>query len=128
LLALLNDAVSKIPEGTRQLFTLKKIIFRKRAATAGLVGLTRYRFPESRETGRKSDSGRHIITFYTGLLGRLSRAAALGVVAHELAHAWLNEHVSPEQSERREQEADRLATRWGFAPELEALADETEPV
>ena len=130
LIALLMEASSRVPRGTPALRTVKKILFRKRAATVGLVGLTRYKFQESeRSDGRRVLSpGRHIITFYTGLLTRLSRAAALGVIAHELAHAWLNEHVAPEASERREEEADRLADTWGFGPELRALADETEPV
>jgi Zn-dependent protease with chaperone function len=66
------------------------------------------------------------ITFYSELLDQLSDAAALAVLAHELAHAWLNEHVAPEQSKSREKEADRLAKSWGFTEELDALANETE--
>jgi Zn-dependent protease with chaperone function len=130
LVSLVMEAFSRIPRGTPALHTLRRLLFRKRAATVGLVGLTRYRFPEySVEDGRtKQGVGRHIITFYTGLLIRLSRPAALGVVAHELAHAWLNEHVAPEESEKREEEADRLADMWGFGKELRALAAETEPL
>ena len=52
----------------------------------------------------------------------------LAVMAHELAHAWLNEHIRPEASSAREDDADMLAEMWGFDGELEALASETEPV
>lgn len=90
-----------------------------------MVGLTRYSntrylivFSRPRQT----------ITFYSDLFGALSDPAATAVVAHELAHAWLNEHVRPEQSLEREREADELARKWGFGPELEALDREAETV
>ena len=54
--------------------------------------------------------------------------AAEAVIAHELAHAWLNEHDRPESSPKREAEADELARLWGFGPELEALEKEAETV
>jgi Zn-dependent peptidase ImmA (M78 family) len=47
--------------------------------------------------------------------------AVIGVMAHELAHAWLNEHQLPEHSEKREAEANELATEWGFGNELALL-------
>lgn len=50
------------------------------------------------------------------------------MIAHELAHAWLNEHVRPAQSQKREKEADSLAGIWGFEAELAELDRETEPV
>ena len=71
---------------------------------------------------------RQTITFYTDLLNALSDNAAEAVIAHELAHAWLNEHVRPEESKEREAEADRLARQWGFGPELDALDSEAETV
>ena len=71
---------------------------------------------------------RQTITFYSSLLNALSDPAATGVIAHELAHAWLNEHVRPEESRTREREADDLAREWGFGPELDALDAEAETV
>jgi predicted SprT family Zn-dependent metalloprotease len=68
------------------------------------------------------------ITFYSSLLDALSDSAAMAVIAHELAHAWLNEHVKPEESREREREADALAKKWGFGPELDALDREAETV
>ena len=88
----------------------------------GLVGLTVYSLVEQ---GKKSGKNRQRITFYTDLLDRLSDRAAVGVVAHELAHAWLNEHISPEASRKREGEADELARKWGYGVYLEALEAET---
>ena len=71
---------------------------------------------------------RQTITFYTSLLDALSDPAATAVIAHELAHAWLNEHVRPEESREREREADALAREWGFGPELDALDQEAVTV
>jgi Zn-dependent protease with chaperone function len=68
------------------------------------------------------------ITFYSELLDALSDRAAEAVIAHELAHAWLNEHVRPEESSEREVEADRLAREWGFGSEMDSLDREAETV
>ena len=68
-----------------------------------------------------------MITFYSDLLNRLSDDAVIGVMAHELAHAWLNEHIGPEASKQREEDADYLAEMWGFDQQLSALSNETEP-
>lgn len=76
---------------------------------------------------KATDEGVQSITFYTDLLEQLSEKASVGVIAHELAHAWLNEHVSPEESQVREREADELARSWGFGKNLDALDLETEP-
>lgn len=78
--------------------------------------------------GRPSSGVNQTITFYTDLLYRLSDDAKAAVIAHELAHAWLNEHERPEQSKRREKQADDLAREWGFGEELAQLDKETEPV
>jgi hypothetical protein len=48
------------------------------------------------------------------------------VVAHELAHAWLNEHVS-QVLETEGREADELARAWGCGRYVEALEAETKP-
>ena len=76
----------------------------------------------------QESSGAHTITFYTNLLDQLTDKAVMAVMAHELAHAWLNEHLRPEASKVRENDADMLAEMWGFESELAALAEETEPV
>ena len=91
----------------------------------GLVGLTRW--GEIEELSGSRPGGRQTIHFYKELLGELSESAAIAVMAHELAHAWLNEHVNPSASALREKEADDLAVSWGFGTELKALEDETEP-
>jgi len=127
-LHLLTDALSKMSREISPIKSLGEIRLRKRGTLQGLVGLTSYSFSEYKlKRGWRSGGGRHIITFYSGLLNQLSCSAAVGVIAHELAHAWLNEHVKPDQSERREREADELAESWGFREELAALSDETDP-
>lgn len=90
-----------------------------------MVGLTRYsRVRYFLVLSRPQQT----ITFYSYLLSALSDPAAVAVMAHELAHAWLNEHEKPEESRQREREADALAREWGFGPELEALDREAETV
>ncbi len=89
-----------------------------------MVGLTRY----SRVRFFFLSRPRQTITFYSSLMDALSDRAATAVMAHELAHAWLNEHVRPEESQRREEEADSLALEWGFKPELDALDREADTV
>ncbi len=93
------------------------------------MGLTTYRITGSghRRGKSKADQGRQIITFYSDLFDQLSDEAATGVIVHELAHAWLNEHVSPLSSRRREREADELARNWGYGRYLDALDAETDP-
>ncbi len=97
--------------------------------TRGMVGLTTYSKIESRTDRGGTDAGRgtQTITFYSDLLDELSDDAAIGVVAHELAHAWLNEHVAPRASKLREREADDLARTWGYGRYLDALDAETDP-
>ena len=89
-----------------------------------MVGLTRY----SRIGYGSGATPVQKIAFFSQLIDELSDQAATAVVAHELAHAWLNEHVKPEESESREQDADALARRWGFGPELDALDHEADSV
>lgn len=131
-LRLFKSAVSRIPPETPPLRSLQGVDLKRRGKLPGLVGLTRWGVLSygtgSRGAGRMAGTGRQTITFYTVLLSQLSEAGAIGVIAHELAHAWLNEHVSPEESEVRELDADRLARRWGFGSELDALDLETEHV
>jgi hypothetical protein len=127
---LFSAALSRIPSSWATIETVQSVRLRSRGSRPGLVGLTTW----SDESGRQSGglvperlAGTQKITFYTGLLTRISEEAIIGVMAHEVAHAWLNEHDHPEESKKREVEADELARRWGFGDELEALARETDP-
>jgi hypothetical protein len=119
-----RDAVSRPPKSVPKISTVRTVSLSNHP-TKTTVGLTRYSkvrflviFSRPRQT----------ITFYSDLLNGLSDRAAEAVVAHELAHAWLNEHVAPEESAKREKEADRIARRWGFGAELSALDKEAETV
>jgi len=124
----MEEALSSFPAEVPTLRSVVEVRMRKRA-TQGTVGLTTYRSADpvlmrGRETADRSTQK---ITFYSELLDQLSDDAAKGVVVHELAHAWLNEHVSPQSSRRREAEADALARSWGYGRYLDALDAETTP-
>ena len=69
---------------------------------------------------------RQKITFYLDILNNLSDLAVKAIIAHEIAHAWLNEHVKPESSQHREKDSDDLARKWGFNEELLELENETD--
>jgi hypothetical protein len=121
---LFREAVRRPPGSIPRITSVRSVALSNRP-TKTTVGLTRYSnlkflvvFSRPRQT----------ITFYSGLFDALSDWAALAVIAHELAHAWLNEHVRPEESRSRELEADRLAREWGFGAELKALDREAETV
>jgi len=121
---LFSAANARPPSTVPRITTVRSVSLSGRP-TKTTVGLTkysrvRYFFVLSRP--------RQTITFYSPLLDALSDLAATAVIAHELAHAWLNEHVHPEESKKREREADDLARAWGFGPELEALDKEAETV
>lgn len=123
-LRILRDAVTRPPASVPRISTVRSVILSPHS-TRTTVGLTRYHdvkyfFVLSRPEQK--------ITFYSELLDSLSDRAAEAVIAHELAHAWLNEHVRPEESAERERDADRLARDWGFGPELDALDREAETV
>ncbi len=132
LKALITEVLSRFPKGVKPLRSVARIQLRKRGKMKGLVGLTTYccielKDDSKRRLAQKGDVMQRI-TFYSELLDQLSDSAALGVIAHELAHSWLNEYVSPEASEKRETEADNLARRWGYGKYLDALKAEAEPV
>lgn len=121
---LFTEANAKPPNSVPRITTVRSVTLSRRP-TKTTVGLTRYSrvkyflvFSRPRQT----------ITFYSELLDALSDPAATAVIAHELAHAWLNEHVRPEESGQREREADALARDWGFGPELRALDREAVTV
>jgi hypothetical protein len=119
-----------IPKSGHPVRTVATVKLRKRGSLPGLVGLTSLQLKEGYRTGigRQRAANRHVVTFYSGLLDKLSNDSVQAVMAHELAHAWLNEHVGPEASREREEDADLLAEMWGFGPHLKVLAEETEPV
>jgi Zn-dependent protease with chaperone function len=122
-LRLFSATVSNVPRDVLPIRTLVKVRLRRKGRLRGLAGLTWYGTRQ-----RPNTKARQHITFYTHLLDQLSKEAKVAVIAHELAHAWLNEHLRPEQSRTREKEADDLARRWGFGEELAALENETETI
>ncbi len=120
---LFAEAASRPPSDVPRIKTVRLVRLSRRP-TKTMVGLTRY----SRVRFFLLAHPRQTITFYSYLFDALSERAAVAVIAHELAHAWLNEHERPEESRKREIEADDLARRWGFGPELDALDREAETV
>jgi hypothetical protein len=126
---LLQQCVSRIPKSGRPIQLETRIRLRSRGSLPGVVGLTTFLVEGYSSRGSKRGAvGLHTVTFYSQLLNQLSDKAVMAVMAHELAHAWLNEHIRPEASKRREEDADVLAEMWGFEPELVALSEETEPL
>jgi Zn-dependent protease with chaperone function len=127
--ALLHQCLERIPESGRPVRLQAEVRLRRHGTLPGVVGLTTFCVGGYAPNGvAAEDSGAHTITFYTHLMDRLSDEAVLAVMAHELAHAWLNEHLCPEASKAREDDADMVAEMWGFESELAALAAETEPI
>jgi len=128
-MSLLLHSLQRIPDSGRRIQLPAEIRTRKRGSLQGVVGLTTFSIEGYASKGVvDGPSGRHTITFYTDLMDQLSDEAAIAVIAHELAHAWLNEHLRPETSRTREEDADLLAEMWGFRDELDALAAETDPI
>ncbi len=128
---MLAEVISRIPTGY-DFGSLRRFDFsdeREDGETAETVAITHLkRARRTEQEGENFPRGIQVIRVYTDLLSQLSEEAAKAVMAHELAHVWLNEHSGPEDSQKREAEADDLARRWGFGYELEALGQETEPV
>jgi SprT-like family len=123
-LRLFKDALVRPPATVPRITTVRAVALSNHRASK-TVGLTRY------STSRfllVLARPKQTITFYSDLLDALTDGAAEAVIAHELAHAWLNEHVKPEESSERESEADRLAREWGFGQELDALNKEADTV
>jgi hypothetical protein len=123
LRALMGEVLSSFPPEIPPLGSVVVVRMRKKA-TRGTVGLTTYR---EKDEEANAEHGTQTITFYSELFDRLSDGAAKGVIVHELAHSWLNEHVSPGSSRRREIEADELARAWGYGMYLDVLEAETNP-
>lgn len=121
---LFRAATRRPPASVPRITTVSSVTLSSRP-TKTMVGLTEYsRVRYFLVLSRP----RQTITFYSDLFDALSDSAATAVIAHELAHAWLNEHARPEESKAREREADDLARSWGFGPELDALDREAETV
>ena len=128
-MALLQECLDRIPNSGCPVRLRTEIRLKKRGTLPGVVGLTTFYVEAYAPNGvAKEESGAHTITFYTNLMDKLTDRAVMAVMAHELAHAWLNEHLRPEASDAREDDADMLAEMWGFESELAALAEQTEPV
>ena len=126
---LLKSVFAIFPKGAEPLKSVTAMQMRRRGETEGLVGLTRYCCVTAEGNQVSVDrKPSQTITFYSDLFDEISDRSAIGVVAHELAHAWLNEHIRPEASKKRESEADTLAREWGYGEYLAELASETEPV
>jgi hypothetical protein len=123
-LALLDTAESRIPFDVPPLRTITEVRLRRKGTMRGLVGLTWY----GESHGPGTSTVRQTITFYSELLYQLTDGARLAVVAHELAHAWLNEYSHPERSRERENGADELARKWGFGEELDELDSQAETI
>jgi Zn-dependent protease with chaperone function len=121
---LFSEAVGRPPRGAPRITTVRSVTLSRRP-TRTTVGLTRY---SKVRYFLVLSRPQQTITFYASLLDALSDSAAMAVMAHELAHAWLNEHLVPEESRKREHEADALGRKWGFGPELDALDKEAETV
>jgi hypothetical protein len=113
---LLSEVLSRIPPEVSAVSSVRRVSLRKVGRLPGLVGLTRW------------SGGRQTVTFYSLLLDELSDKAYSAIIAHEFAHAWLNEHDKPEESARREREADELVARWGFGEELSELSRQAESI
>ncbi len=114
-------AASRPRIGTSAVTTVRSVSL-ERGRSGTVVGLTSY------VPGKGGAPPFQTMRFYSLLLDELSDRAAAGVMAHELAHAWLNEHAGPRASKSRELEADSLARSWGFGPELDALENEADTV
>ena len=126
---LLHECLHRIPLSGHPVRLRTDIRLKRRGTLPGVVGLTTFYVEGFAPNGvAREESGAHTITFYTNLMDKLTDKAVIAVMAHELAHAWLNEHLRPEASKTREDDADMLAEMWGFEQELEALAEQTEPV
>jgi len=128
-LRLFSEALDRFSSGVLPVRSVRTIRLRTEHPR-GFVGLTTYSAasPEGWQRPPSVVNATQTITFYTNMLYQLSDEAVQAVMVHELAHAWLNEHVSPEESKEREREADELAAKWGFTTELEALDQEADSI
>jgi hypothetical protein len=123
------EALRRLPAEALNIPTLISITEKGASKDGTLAGLTRRTTYEKgfllAGSGRTEEVVVQRIELYRDILLQLSERSRVAVIAHELAHAWLNDNVRPDDSKEREAESDGLATSWGFGGELAALANET---
>ncbi len=126
-----DEALTRLPPEASDVPTLRLITSKKTSEGGSLAGPTRrityertVRFGLGKT--RTDEVVVQKIELYLDMMLQLSEMSRVAVVAHELAHAWLNDNVAPDDSATREEECDALAEEWGFGDELKALADETD--
>lgn len=127
----LEEVLARLPVEALDIPTLNSITSRKTSDAGSLAGLTRrvtyertIRFGLGKT--RTDEVVVQKVELYRDMMMQLSLSSREAVIAHELAHAWLNDNIAPDDSATREEECDALAEKWGFVDELRALADETE--
>lgn len=128
---LIIQTLDHMPPNGLEISSLKSIQLSDLSPTETLAALTTH---SSFDVVLRNDEGnewdetrtRQKITFYRDILDNLSDLSVIAIIAHEIAHAWLNEHVKPESSQQREKESDELARKWGFNEELLELENETD--
>jgi hypothetical protein len=119
----------RLPEGVWPIHSLSGIRVNPRIKDDNTAAMTYYNTGGDRF--RLSKEAIHLkqrITFYSHYLDRLPDKAVVAIMAHEISHAWLNDHIGPEQSDRREKQVDRLVLKWGFRPEVDNLNQEAVSV
>jgi hypothetical protein len=126
-----DEALAKLPPEASGIPTLRSITSKKTSEGGSLAGLTRrITYERTIRLGPAKTEEYEIVVqrieLYRDIMLQLSERSRVAVVAHELAHAWLNDNVGPEDSAMREEECDAQAEKWGFGDELKALADETD--
>ncbi|MCZ6613602.1 MAG: M48 family metalloprotease [Thaumarchaeota archaeon] len=128
---LILQTLDNMPPDGLDISSLESIQLSDLSPTETLAALTTH---SSFDVTIRNDEGnewdeirsRQKITFYLDILNNLSDLAVKAIIAHEIAHAWLNEHVKPESSQQREKDSDDLARKWGFTEELLELENETD--
>ncbi|MDE1854793.1 MAG: hypothetical protein KGH57_00525 [Candidatus Micrarchaeota archaeon] len=123
--SLIAETLARIPNGF-ELGSLRRIEFNDRHVVKTAAMIRVYRADIENEKADGIERGIQRLRLYPDLLFQLSDKAAIGVIVHEIAHAWLTENSGPEESQKREREADDLARKWGFGQELDALYQEAE--
>lgn len=127
----LEEVLARLPVEALNIPTLNSISSRKTSDAGSLAGLTRrITYERTVRFGLGKTQTDEVVVqkveLYRDMMMQLSLSSGEAVIAHELAHAWLNDNIAPDDSAIREEECDALAEKWGFVDELRALADETD--